>query len=183
MATHPVEPWRWHLQSPQEVARFARLLTHRDRVVECVSTGDSMGSTLPPGTRLRFRCGRVDPRLGDVVVVLAGPTLLIVHRVVARGSGPRARGYLVTRGDSSILCDQPVPADAVLGVVEECRRETGWVPVGAYVPRGVATTLAADILRVVMLGALALSPRLAIWVAAGSYGLVSRTRVLGALNP
>jgi hypothetical protein len=162
------------------VARLARLLTHRDRVIESVSTGNSMGSTLPSGTRLRFRCGRGDAKPGDVVVVLAGPADLIVHRVVARGWGPRARGYLVTRGDSSVLCDQPVTADAVLGVVEECRRDDAWGPVGPSPSLGVATTMAAAVLGAVMLGVLAISPRLAIFVAAGSYGLVSRVRALGA---
>lgn len=138
-----------------------------------------MGSTLPSGTRLRFRCGRVEPKPGDVVVVLAGPSDLIAHRVVARGWGPRAHGYVVTRGDNSVLCDQPVARDAVLGVVEECRRDDRWLPVGPGLPHRVPTRVAAAVLLAVMLGALAISPRLAIFVAAGSYGLVSRLRAFG----
>jgi hypothetical protein len=175
-----VEPWRWSSESPDEVARLARLLTHRERVVECVSAGNSMGQVLPSGTPLRFRCGRSDPKLGDVVVVLAGPTDLIVHRVVGKGWGPRARGYLLTRGDNSVLCDQPVPASAVLGVVEECGRGHGWANLDPPRPRGILPTLASGVLKALMLAALAVHPRLAAWMAAGAHGVLSRTRAMGA---
>lgn len=173
-----VESWRWHLDSPEEVAGFARLLNRGGRVVEIRSRGTSMGSTLPDGTLLRFRSGSRDVTRGDVVVVLAGPADLIVHRVVARGWGPRARDYIVTRGDDFVLCDQPIRGEAVLGVVEEQCREGQWCPVGPPASRGLPLTAAAGVLRVVMVGALAISPRLAVRVAAGSYELVHRLRGL-----
>jgi hypothetical protein len=139
-----------------------------------------MGDTIPPGTRLRFRSRRSDARPGDVVVILAGPADLIVHRVVTQGWGPRARGYLLTRGDSSVLCDQPVAADAVLGVVEECLRGDRWHPVAPRPHRRLGVAVTAAVLQAVMVGALSLSPRLATWVAAGAYLLVSRLRSIGS---
>ena len=172
--TARVESWRWHLDSPDEVGRLARLLTRQDRMVESVSVGNSMGSTLPPGTPMRFHCGPSRPEIGEVIVFLAGPEDLIAHRVVARGWGPRGRRYLVTRGDNSVLCDQPVRADAVLGLVKECRRDGTWLPLGPRPRRSIPVTITAGVLRVLMLGALTISPRLAIFVAAGSYRVVQR---------
>jgi hypothetical protein len=89
-----------------------------------------MGAAIPRGARIRIVFdGATTPCEGDVVAFLDGGRI-VAHRVVAR-CGHGERTTLLTRGDARLLCDAPVPADAVLGRVSECDPGTGWQPVGA----------------------------------------------------
>ena len=84
------------------------------------ASGSSMWPLITPGDWIRVDGCRA-PRVGDVVVVAAGPRL-VAHRLVeCHGTGRRA--VLVTKGDAEASADAPVPAGAVLGVVRAVRHE------------------------------------------------------------
>ncbi|WP_340540708.1 S24/S26 family peptidase [Nocardioides sp. GXZ039] len=94
-------------------------MTGRDsaplRVV--VVRGRSMLPTLRPGDRLLVR-GRVEPRVGDVVVARFADDTAVVKRIAER----RAAGWwLLSDNAAEGLLDSrsrgAVPEDAVLGVV------------------------------------------------------------------
>lgn len=85
-------------------------------MIESVVQGGSMGSTLPPGTRIA-----IDPRQREyvpqrVMAVLSGATL-IAHRVVWRGLRESSRDYWILEGDSLAVVDPPIDADLVIGRV------------------------------------------------------------------
>jgi len=139
----------------------ASLLGKAGRTIESTIAGRSMGDTLPPGTRVRVRCGvPPEPLAGHVVVVAVHP-VLFAHRVVGRGRGPRARGYVLTRGDAALLCDEPVPLDHLVGTISECDAGSGWGPLGAPPPRAGMRRLLAAAHRWAMLAALEIHIRVA----------------------
>lgn len=123
-----------------------------------------MGDTLPHGSRVRVRCGvppePVEPLEGHVVVVAVHP-VLFAHRVVGRGRGPRARGYVLTRGDAALLCDEPVPLEQLVGTISEWNAGSGWRPLGAPPRRAGIPRLLAAAHRWAMLAALAIHIRVA----------------------
>ena len=119
---------------PEDMLSVARLLLNAQDVVEAIAHGTSMAPTIPSGATIRIQ--RVDPdslRAGQVVAVIAENTLL-THRVVARGNGRVASGYVVTRGDGNTLCDPPLPVQAVLGAVT-AYRAGDWCEIGAPIRR------------------------------------------------
>lgn len=99
--------------------------------VEAVVQGNSMGSSLPNGTRLRLSpVGKDAPTvpLGSIVVHLAVNGRLVVHRVVAVGSSRRKVPFVITQGDSQVLCDMPVDVAELQGTVTAVCREGNWEP-------------------------------------------------------
>jgi len=133
---------RVRVVDPSEIRAVASLLKRSNDVIESRILGESMGATMPAGTRIRIRCGDISEwSIGAVVVFFTGRTL-VGHRVVARGTG-RAKDYWVTRGDGTLLCDAPVHQDAILGVVTEWASAADWHPVPAYSPAGSLRRLAA----------------------------------------
>ncbi len=100
---------------PDDVATLAGLLKRSGTEIESRIRGTSMLPTLRPGAHVRIRCGHAAAALGDVVAFLNAGGLM-GHRLVAR-----RRGYLITRGDGSALCDPPIPATAVLGTLTAWR--------------------------------------------------------------
>jgi hypothetical protein len=184
-ATKPVldrsaveDAWRWHVMAPDEPAGLASVLRQCDRVLECTTAGTSMGATLPPGSRIRFRCGPNEPRLGDVVVLVFGQADLLAHRVVGAGRGPRSRAYLITRGDGSVLCDQPIQRAAVLGIVLDRATDAGWRCLDPPRSSGLGRRLTAALHRRAMLAAMEIDVRLAVRLAAASYWLLERLRAV-----
>jgi len=170
------ESWRWHVTTPEEPAALAGVLRRSDRVFECSTSGRSMGATLPPGSRIRFHCGSNDPRIGDVVVLLAGRSDLLAHRVVGRGRGPRCRQYLLTRGDGSLLCDEPVQRAAVLGIVLGKADGETWRVIPPPYALPLYRRIVAAAHRWAMLATLAIDARLATRLAALSYRLLEGLR-------
>lgn len=78
--------------------------------------GNSMLPTLRPGDSVRVAHGQKRILRGDIVVFRQNGGL-VIHRVLA------ARGeFLLTKGDNRLRPDSPVPSAAVLGRVEERRR-------------------------------------------------------------
>jgi signal peptidase I len=98
--------------APSLRAQLAASMLREGRSVELPATGTSMRPLIPPGGVVRVEPARAaDVRPGDVVVVADGERL-VCHRLVYV-----ARGRVVTRGDDALVCDPPLPADAVVGRV------------------------------------------------------------------
>jgi hypothetical protein len=79
--------------------------------------GQSMRPGLPPGTRLRLRCGPERPGVGEIAAYRREGAL-IVHRLAAVTQGPEGE-RLVFKGDGNAEPDRPVPPEAVVGIVVE----------------------------------------------------------------
>lgn len=120
---------------PAERLALAHVLRGTGREFESQVQGVSMRGSLPAGSRIRIRCdGAAGAARGDVVAFVQGD-LLVAHRLVGRGRGPRAANFLVTLGDGGVICDPPVAIETVLGTVIACQRGGEWVPVPASLAR------------------------------------------------
>lgn len=98
----------------EQLLAFGTLLARSGTVIESQISGTSMGSTLPPGSRIRIQPLPVDQyRVGQTVAFVRGSTIF-AHRIAYRTSQ-----CVLTRGDNHSWCDLPVPVSAVLGVVTE----------------------------------------------------------------
>jgi hypothetical protein len=109
--------------------------------------------------------------MGDVVAFLSDGRV-VAHRVVARCG--RGGTMLLTRGDARLLCDAPVPGDAVLGRVTEFDPGTGWRAVGARRALPRRERLAAALLQGLMRLVLAVNVRSAARLAAVLEGAALR---------
>lgn len=149
-----------------------RVLASR-RTFESELRGPSMGCAIPSGARIRIAPvpSGVAFERGQVVAFVAG-SRVIVHRIAYLGRGRAAR-YLITHGDGNWMCDPPIEADAIAGVVEEHYAEGAWRPVGPpSLPwwRRAASYPSLQLLRMT----LELSPALAMRLArAMSYARMS----------
>ena len=117
---------------PVHAADYPALLDLLGRSgVDVVSmvTGDSMGVTLPAGSRIRIRAINRDGLREGQVVTFATPAGLVTHRIVRRGHSRTARGFVLTRGDARILCDPPLHLDAIAGVATEYWDGVRWTPI------------------------------------------------------
>ncbi len=150
---------------------LAPLLKKAGLEIESEVRGSSMHPALPPGSRIRIRCGTSASRLGDIVAIVADPP--IVHRVVSHRRY-RSRLYTITRGDALWFCDLPVTDDQILGIV--CGQQEGdsWrAPRGFEPPAGFRSVLAWLSLRS-MEAAICMSERAASLVARAGAALASR---------
>jgi hypothetical protein len=140
----------------------SRLLGDEGQTLESTVAGASMDGTLPPGTRIRVRCGAPSPlEPGTVVVVAVHGGTLFVHRVIAVGKGRRAADFVITRGDGSLLCDGPTHRGWLVGVVTEYHDGGTWRLVPAHRGRSAMARLAAGAHELAMLAALHLDVALA----------------------
>lgn len=104
------------------------LLKQSGSDIESQISGTSMAPALPPGARIRIRCGH-HPSPGDTVVYLTGQPI-IAHRMLSRvRRGGRA--FLMLRGDANWFCDAPIDQTRVLGIVSGFDDGAGWRPVPA----------------------------------------------------
>ena len=148
----------------------APLLRAAGRKVESTVQGESMGATLAAGARILIRCGApVEP--GMIVAFLAGESM-VAHRlmhVVAARSG----GFLVTQGDARTLCDPPIDAGAVVGVVTAWRMtdEEPWRPTRDAPRRAPVAHATSAIVRALVRAALALDIRAALAVTGAALTL------------
>lgn len=157
--------------TPRDLELF-RILAAR-RPVESEVRGPSMGRSLPDGTRIRIAPPTSGQPLqrGQVVAFLGG-SRVIVHRI-AWSAGPEQGDHLITQGDGNWLCDPPIEARAVLGVVDECWKEGAWGAV-PQATRGLGPRLAWSASAALLRLLLAFSPALAARVArAMSYARMS----------
>jgi len=97
------------------------LLGRSGKIIESEISGTSMGSTLPPGSRIRIRpLHQADYRQGQVVAFVSGHSVF-AHRIISR-----SRQGVLTRGDNRSWCDLPLPWPALLGLVTESRINGVW---------------------------------------------------------
>ena len=106
-----------------ELLAFGSLLGRSGKIIESEISGTSMGSTLPPGCRIRIRpLSFPEYRAGQVVAFVSGDRIF-AHRVIFRG-----RQGALTRGDNHSWCDVPVASRAILGVVTQYLLNGEWCP-------------------------------------------------------
>jgi hypothetical protein len=142
-----------------QLVALGTLLGRSGKVIESQVIGNSMGSSLPSGSRIRIRrLAMEDYSAGQVVAFVAGGKLY-GHRIVYRSS----HGFL-TRGDNHAWCDLPVHASSILGVIEEIvvDEKNTPIPNESVIPRArfeillracikVDIRLAQHVVRVLML--------------------------------
>lgn len=114
-----------------QALELAPLLRRAGTVFESEIRGRSMGSTLPPGTRIRIRCGTGAGYPEGAVIAFVGGRGLVGHRMVGRGRDRRGGVLLLTRGDGTLICDPPIEPDRILGEVIEWRDGDSWRPLPA----------------------------------------------------
>ena len=99
---------------PQRLQALCELWQEGEHDLWVTLQGSSMMPTLPPGSRLRLRCGGREPALGDVVAFRSGGRL-VIHRLTHLD----AHGRLVCQGDANAASDPPITPQEVVGVVVE----------------------------------------------------------------
>ncbi len=118
---------------------YVELLSRAGRTLESSIRGNSMGATIPDGSRIRIQwTGGKNCRLGQIVACLEHG-FLFAHRVVhVRGN------EIVTQGDGWILCDPPRPVSEVIGEVIACCVGGKWHPPAAEPVRLASDARAAS---------------------------------------
>jgi hypothetical protein len=113
----PVSPLSAPAGEPRIFEALRRLA--REGPIEVNVRGECMAPFFADGDRVRVTAARMYWP-GDVMVFRAADGRLVAHRLL--GYRPHAgRLALVTRGDSCIVHDAPVPLAAVLGRIEASR--------------------------------------------------------------
>jgi hypothetical protein len=166
-----------HVTNPSLVADMNGVVLNRERLLALSSflkdgttefgssvRGRSMGKALPDGSRIHVRLvPQRDLRVGQVVAYVAADRM-VVHRVVRLATWHEDQ-YLVTRGDATVVCDRPVLALSVVGVVTDHCTIDVWEPVGAPPVRGFLVDRMASAISAILGALVQLSPQLADWAA------------------
>lgn len=87
------------------------------------ATGASMGSQVPPGSRLLVEFGTAPARTGEVIV-FRRDAAIVAHRFVAR-RGDAGQARIIAKGDAEALPDRPIEGGDVLGVVRAVETPDG----------------------------------------------------------
>lgn len=160
---------------PARTLAVAQSLRAPDRLLESTVTGMSMAPGLGPGSRIRIALIHRDRYdAGEVVAYLSGSEV-VVHRVVHRGRAAAARGYLITRGDATLVPDPPVGLGRILGPVTSVLSGGGWMPLCAPPRRSLRARVLRALASAAAKGALYVSPR------ATASALTTLHRTMGAL--
>lgn len=118
-----------------------------------------MGRGLPPMSRIRIALiDRAQYEVGEVVAFLDG-NQVIVHRVVHRGRFGAAAGYLLTRGDATLVPDPPVSHERILGPVTEVWVVGNWGPPRAAPRRSLRARMVSSGMLLVATWMMIASPR------------------------
>jgi hypothetical protein len=166
-----------HVTNPSLLADMNGVVLNRERLLALSSflkdgttefgssvRGRSMGKALPDGSRIHVRLvPQHDLRVGQVVAYVAEDRM-VVHRVVWLATWHQDQ-YLITRGDATVVCDRPVLALSVVGVVTDRCTTDVWEPVGAPPVRGFFMNRTASAISAILGGLVQLSPHLADWTA------------------
>lgn len=150
---------------PEQLRTCVSLLHRAGRTVESFVQGDSMGSTLPDGSRIRIAAipaASLQP--GDIVACI-NDGFLSAHRLVYHGREHGHPNYFITQGDGWILCDSPRHVTTLVGVVEECCIGDGWVKPTLGASRTASDQRAAERHVALMSFCLRKSVRVACFVA------------------
>ena len=148
-------------EDPARILVVASGLRGPHRSIESTIEGNSMGRTLPPGSRIRIELAeRPSYELGEVVAFLARGKV-VVHRVVYKGRRGAARGRLLTRGDAALIPDPAVDVGSVLGAVTAIDRDGDWVLPDGRLRRSLPARAVASLALTVVTRTLEASPRAA----------------------
>jgi hypothetical protein len=161
---------------PARTLAVAQSLRAPGRSFESTVTGTSMGPGLGPGSRIRVALvHRARYEAGEVVAYVSGGQV-VVHRVAHRGRAAAARGYLITRGDATLVPDPPVDHGRILGPVTGVWRAAGWMSPSGPPRRSLRAKVACALSLAAAMGALYVSPRATARAVAGLH------RAAGALR-
>lgn len=130
------------------ILALAQSLRAPDRTIESTVSGTSMGSGLPPGSRIRIDLFPIGEWPVGQVIAFVGGNQVIVHRIVHHG-----REFVLTRGDARLAPDSPVRREQILGPVSAVARDGRWM---ALEPSAVRRPLARAFACVALLLARAL---------------------------
>jgi hypothetical protein len=138
---------------PVDAATALMLARAHRRVLESRVAGRSMGQAIPEGTRIRIDCAPRQFSTGDVITY-ARDGALITHRVIhCRG------GWLIARGDATIVCDIPIHSGEVVGHVVSLAHGVEWRPVPALLPPTGWRRVASSFLVTMMKGLMTIHAR------------------------
>jgi hypothetical protein len=122
----------------ERILSLASSLRAPNRTIESTVKGTSMGSVLPPGSRILIDMSpRGEWPVGEVVAFVGGDQV-VVHRVVHLG-----RNHVLTRGDARLAPDTPLKPEQILGPVSAVAGEGGWVPLPPQASRSPLARAAA----------------------------------------
>ena len=148
----------------ERLLAFGGLLGKSSREFEFLLQGKSMGPLLPDGSRIRVRLAADDQFMVGQVLTYVAKDRMVAHRLV-RSVKSGTKYYLITRGDSTVCCDLPVPATAVLGLVTGFSTSGPWQPVGLPPERWFGFRWLALLISSLVGGILRVSPSAAAWTA------------------
>jgi hypothetical protein len=150
---------------------LAARLRAPNRVVESTVKGMSMGSSLPPGSRIRIELSHHQRFEIGAVVAFVGGNQVIVHRVVHN-----SRDHLLTRGDAKLVPDAPVRRDQVLGPVTAVISNGSWMGLALPRERSLRSRICSAAILSIAVGMLHLSPSVTATVMRSLHRLESRLR-------
>jgi hypothetical protein len=156
---------------PERILALAASLRAPNRVVESTVKGMSMGSGLPPGSRIRIDMSHHQRFEIGAVVAFVGGNQVIVHRVVHNG-----RDHLLTRGDAILVPDSPVKRNQVLGPVTAVIRNDCWMELGLPRKRSLRGRIFSSAVLWVTAGMLRFSPRVTATLVRSLHRMEGRLR-------
>ena len=111
---------------------FAFVSEHREKLqtIDITLGGGSMSPAIPQGSRIRIRLNYKGTYEPSQVVAFLYQGRIMVHRIRYCGRRGKAKHYLVTQGDASVLPDAPVHIGSLLGPVIAFQKDEAWVPPG-----------------------------------------------------
>ena len=162
------------LRDDQErILALAASLRAPNRVVESTVKGVSMGSGLPPESRIRIDMSHHQRFEIGAVVAFVGGNQVIVHRVVHNG-----RDHLLTRGDARLVPDPPVRQDQVLGPVTAVIRNGSWMELDLPRKRSLRSRICASAILRIAAAMLRVSPTVTGMLLRSLHRLEGRFRLI-----
>lgn len=145
--------------APERTLDVARALRAPGRALDSTVAGMSMWPVIGPGARIRIDlCERARYEAGEVVAFVSHGQV-VVHRVAHRGRAGAARGYVIARGDATLVPDPPVDVRRILGPVTGVWSDERWVAPGPRARRSWRARAVCATLLAVAVGGLYASPR------------------------
>lgn len=104
-------------RDPRRLRALCALRQSAERDISVTLTGCSMTPTILPGSRRRLRCGRGEPKDGDIIA-FHRDAALIVHRLISISEPDHAaQRHYICQGDGNSARDAPIAADEIVEVV------------------------------------------------------------------
>lgn len=111
---------RFLTKDPARLQALCELWQDDEREVWITIRGQSMTPTILSGSRLRLRCSRDVPEVGQIAAFRRGD-ILVIHRLIRIAESANGQRLFVFRGDGSRFEDPPVTLDEVVGMITAVR--------------------------------------------------------------